>query len=120
MSWKLDKERPICPQICERLSVMIASGQLKPQEKLMSVRELALTAGVNPNTVQKAFEQLCSMELIYSARGSGWYVSDNANEAVKVVKRLISEKTENYLCEMQNLGLSYDEVKQYIIDWRGK
>ena len=65
MSWQLDKNRAICPQICERLCVEIANGTLKPNDKLASVRELAIRAGVNPNTVQKAFEQLEQDELIY-------------------------------------------------------
>ena len=44
MSWNLDKNRPICPQLCEQISVKIACGELKPGEKLMSVREVALSA----------------------------------------------------------------------------
>ena len=54
MNWSLDKKQPICPQICEKLCVMIASGELSPGDRLMSVRDVALSAGVTPNTVQKS------------------------------------------------------------------
>ena len=50
----LDKKRPICPQLCEQICVNIACGRYKEGERMPSVREMALEAGVNPNTVQHA------------------------------------------------------------------
>ena len=46
MDWMLDKKRPICPQICERLCILIATEKVGAGERLMSVREVALQAGV--------------------------------------------------------------------------
>ncbi len=116
MGWSLDKGRPICPQICEQLSVKIAAGEFKPNERLMSVREVALAAGVNPNTVQKAFEQLEREGLIYSVRGSGWFV-DNVGSAKVTVEKLILDKTAAYIEEMEALGLSLEQIKNYIKEW---
>lgn len=118
MSWKLDKNRPICPQICERLCVEIAGGVLAPHERLCSVRELAVRAGVNPNTVQKAFEQLEAQGLIYSVRGSGWFVSESTEDAATIVKELTLRKTSAYFEEMSALGYSESDVKEYIKEWR--
>ena len=81
MDWGLDKDRPICPQLCEIICVKIASGEVKAGDRLRSVRELAVEAGINPNTVQKTYEELERMGLIYSARGSGWYVGDDTSAA---------------------------------------
>lgn len=117
MNWILDKKRPICPQICEQLSVKIASGEFKPDERLLSVREVALQAGVNPNTVQKAFEQLNTQGLIYSVRGSGWYVSDNIATAKETVDKIIQTKTAEYFCEMQKMGLSDEQIINYVKEW---
>ncbi len=117
MAWSLDKARPICPQICEQLSVMIASGEFSPNQRLMSVREVAVNAGVNPNTVQKAFEQLESHGLIYSVRGSGWFVSESIDNAVATVEELTKLKTREYFSEMGKLGLGIDQTKQYIKEW---
>ena len=58
MQWTLDKSRPICPQICEQICLAVANGEFAAGEKLFSVREVALMLGVNPNTVQKSFEEL--------------------------------------------------------------
>lgn len=118
MDWRLDKKRPICPQICEKLCVLIASGEIGAGERLMSVREVAVYAGVTPNTVQKSFEQLEVQGVIYSKRGSGWYVSDNTAIAQDVLKRLIRTKTVNYLNDMQNLGLDKKEIIEIIKEFR--
>lgn len=117
MNWSLDKKRPICPQICEQLCVKIASGEFKANEQLLSVRQVAVQAGVNPNTVQKAFEQLDAQGLIYSVRGSGWYVNDNIETAKKSVENLIKDKTASYFSEMLKLGLTVDEIKNHIKEW---
>lgn len=110
MDWILDKKRPICPQICENLCVIIATGQLAAGEKLMSVREVALSAGVTPNTVQKSFEQLEQEGIIYSKRGSGWYVSEDTHIARETLQKLVRQKTETYLNDMYSLGLSKENV----------
>lgn len=117
MGWSLDKSRPICPQIGEQLSVKIASGEFAPSERLMSVREVALQAGVNPNTVQKAFEQLEAQGLIYSVRGSGWFVSENTVTAKKTVEKFTHDKTAAYFEEMTKLGYSEEQIKKIVEEW---
>ena len=118
MDWRLDKKRPICPQICEKLCVLIASGEITAGERLMSVREVAVYAGVTPNTVQKSFEHLEAQGVIYSKRGSGWYVNENTEIANKVLNDLIRLKTIHYLNDMQNLGLDKKEIIQIIKEFR--
>jgi DNA-binding transcriptional regulator YhcF (GntR family) len=118
MKWELDKSRAICPQICEQLCVGIASGELESGAKLFSVREVAVSAGVNPNTVQKSFEQLEQKGIIYSIRGSGWYVGDDTSAAKEMVTKLISEKTLEYFTQMKALSLDETEIKQYVKEWQ--
>ena len=110
MDWTLDKKRPICPQICEQLCVLIATGKIKAGERLMSVREVAVNAGVTPNTVQKSFEQLEQKGIIYSRRGSGWYVTEDIRVARETMQALVNSKTNAYLNDMYSLGLKNDEI----------
>jgi DNA-binding transcriptional regulator YhcF (GntR family) len=110
MEWRLDKNRAICPQICDTICVMIASGDITPGEKLTSVREVAAEADVTPNTVQKAYVLLEQRGVIYSKRSSGWYVSDRVDIAKDILTNLIHTKTADYLNDMQNLGLDKKEV----------
>ena len=110
MKWLLDKSRPISPKIYEKICFLISCGEIKPGDKLMSVREVALTAEVTPNTVQKSFEQLENSGVIFSKRGSGWYVSDNVEAAKKTVAGIIAAKTKDYILEMRALGLSEEKI----------
>ncbi len=117
MAWKLDKTRPICPQIREQICVLIAQGDLVAGGRLYSVREVALKAGVNPNTVQKAFAQLEETGIIFSVRGSGWFVSENTETAKEMVNALRRVKVAAFFKDMEQLGLSPDKTKKYIEEW---
>lgn len=117
MQIKLDKNRPLCPQICEQLCVSIAKGELKPNERLLSVREIAVKLGVNPNTVQKAFEQLEGRGLIYSQRGSGWYVADSKEVAQQTVDELIKARMAQFFEDMNTLGVEKDSIKTLVEEW---
>lgn len=110
MQWMIDKERPICPQINEQIAARIALGEFKPQERLASVRDVAVAAGVNPNTVQKAFESLEAEGLIYSVRGSGWFVSDAVGTAQQKLQKLAEEKINALFQSLKTLGYSREQV----------
>lgn len=120
MEWRPDKNRPICPQIKEWISVRIACDDLKENEQLHSVRDVAIEIGVNPNTVQKAYEQLKALGLIYSVQGSGWFVGENKEIAIETVNALIKEKTRSYIKDMELLGQTIESTKQYIKEWENE
>lgn len=117
MDWILDKSRAICPQISEQLCMKIASGEFAPAERLMSVREVAMQAGVNPNTVQRSFEELEQKGILYSIRGSGWYVAEDISLAKDVLEEIKRAKTKAFFEAMNMLGLENSEVKKYIEEW---
>lgn len=117
MNWTLDKNKPICPQICQQLCASIAAGELLPNQRLLSVRDVAVTAGVNPNTVQRAFEQLEQQGILYSARGAGWFVSEDITAARDMRRELVRRKTESFFQEMNSLGVSAEEVKTIVEGW---
>lgn len=119
MNWTLDKSRPICPQICEQICAAVANGEFSAGERLLSVREIALLAGVNPNTVQKSFEELERRGVIHSVRCSGWYVNENTDSATRELCSLRKKRTEEYLAEMAQLGCGPDEIIKYINECQG-
>lgn len=118
LDWKLDKKRPLCPQICEWICVQIACGKLKAGERLQPVREIAVEAGVNPNTVQRSFELLEEQGVLYSVRGSGWFAAENPAKAGQMREQLLREKTAAYFAAMQALGLEDEAVKEYVKEWK--
>ena len=81
-----DNERPIYIQLVEKIRLEIISGKLKSGERIPSVRELALTARVNPNTMQKALVELENEGLVYTERTNGKFVTDN-KELIEKIKR---------------------------------
>lgn len=117
MNWVLDKSRAICPQISEQLCMRIACGEYEPNERLMSVRDVAVEAGVNPNTVQHSFEELEHQGILYSIRGSGWYVAEDISLAQNVLEKIWMEKTKAYFDTMKTLGLEKEAVKKYVEEW---
>ena len=118
MGWNLDKDKPIYPQLTERLAMLIARGRFAPEERLMSVREVAVEAGVNPNTVQKAFEQLEAKGIIYSVRGSGWFVSTDPEAAKAEAERIVTVKVGDFFAEMEALGYTPEQTREFVGRWQ--
>ena len=114
MKWIIDKNRPICPQIEDRICASIALGDILPGSKLKSVREVALETGVNPNTVQKAFSELERDGMIFSRVGSGLYVSEDIEPAREKLRQLLNTKTDRFLAEMADLGADAEKVMELI------
>lgn len=67
--------RPIYEQIVEQISELILKGVLEPDEKLPSVRSLAMELSINPNTIQRAYAELERRGFLYSVKGRGNFVS---------------------------------------------
>lgn len=114
MDYIFDNERPIYVQLVENLRIEIVSGKLKIGERLPSVRELALTARVNPNTMQKALVELENEGLVYTERTNGKFVTDNKELIEKIKRKLAKEKVNNYIKDMKNIGITYEQSIQYL------
>lgn len=120
MDYILDDARPIYIQLVEKIESEIVSGKLKSGERLPSVRELALIAKVNPNTMQKALAELENKGLVYTERTNGKYVTNNKELIEKIKKDLAKEKVANYLNDMQNIGITCEEAIIYLQELGGK
>lgn len=117
MNWTPDKKKPICPQICQQICAFIAAGDLVPHQRLLSVRELAVTAGVNPNTVQHAFTQLEQQGILYSQRGAGWFVAPDITAATEMHRNAVREKVSTFFAEMAELGIDAEQTKEFVKEW---
>lgn len=106
------KQKPIYLQIADRLMEQILQGEPAEDDRMPSVRDVAVNMGVNPNTVMRTFEQLQSEEIIYNRRGVGYFVSPDAK------KRILAEQRREFLEEelplirqkMQMLGITFEDV----------
>lgn len=105
---------PIYLQIVSEIKKQIVSGKLIPGERISSVRELALTYKVNPNTMQKALIELEENGLIKTERTNGKFVTEDENIINKIKNDYADNLTQNYLSEMISLGITKQEIKERI------
>ncbi len=96
--------KPIYEQIKDGLRRLVVSGAVKKDEKLPSVRELATSLSINPNTIQKAYRELEQEGYIYTIAGKGSYAAERADvasgrnvELMKEFDEIVKELL--YLCE---------------------
>ena len=110
MEWKLDPSRPIYQQIIETVETAIASGQFHPGQQLPSVRDLALEAGVNPNTMQRALSEMERGGLVTSRRTSGRYITEDENMIREARNAIADGEISRFLQRMADLGVSKQEL----------
>lgn len=110
MAWDLNSDRPIYTQLVERLQMQIVSGFYSPGGRLPSVRELAAEAGVNPNTMQKAFAELERSNLIITQRTNGRSVTEETDMIKKIQTELAAKQIKDFLERMKELGFEKEEI----------
>ncbi len=104
MAWEMDNARPIYLQLMERIQLEIITGTYLPGDKLPAVRELAMTAAVNPNTMQKALTELEKLGLVYAKRTSGRFITEDAALLENMKKELATKHIDEFLTNMKQLG----------------
>lgn len=110
MSWKFSNDKPIYLQVEDQIKQKIATNEYKSGDKLESVRELAIIAGVNPNTIQKALINLENEGLIITKRTCGKYITEDEKLLKKYKKNYLNSKIDNFINEMKNLGYDKNEI----------
>ena len=97
-------------QLMERIQRDIIAGVYQPGDKLPSVRDLALEAAVNPNTMQKALSELERSGLVYSQRTSGRFITEDTEMLTQMKKELATEHIQEFFQKMEQLGFSRAEL----------
>ena len=106
MHWIFRPDAPIYTQLMEQLTLAILAGDYPAGMRLPSVRDLALDAGVNPNTVQRALTELERDGLIFSQRTAGRFVTEDIDLIEGAKLRLVKEKAAEFLAATEKLGFS--------------
>jgi len=115
--------KPIYLQIADYCINGIVSGRWQPDEKMPSVRNLAVEFAVNTHTVLKAYEELEAQGLIHTRRGLGYFISPDARDVAHKVKRREFHDTTmpEFFAAMDNLGITIEDVAEcYLKEWRAK
>ena len=110
MQWKFDGNAPIYTQLVDQMKLGIVSGEWIPGQRIPAVRELAVDAGVNPNTMQRALQELERQGLMFSQRTSGRFVTED-REMIEDAKRTLANRhISAFIRQMQALGYTRQEI----------
>lgn len=110
MEWTFSADLPIYSQLVAQIKLAIVSGVYLPGERLAPVRELAMDAGVNPNTMQRALQELEREGMVYTQRTSGRFVTEDT-KVIESAKKLLAEREiKSFLAQMGRLGYPQEEI----------
>ena len=118
MAWNLQSDRPIYAQLVEQIQRMIVTGVFPAGSRLPSVRELAVEAAVNPNTMQRALARLEEDGLLYTQRTSGRYVTEETNRIMQAKEAMAGELIRQFIENMEksHLNNAIDTIMKLIND----
>ena len=110
MEWSFRNDLPIYSQLIEQIRLAIVSGVFAPGMRLSSVRDMAAEAGVNPNTLQRALQELERQGLVYSQRTNGRFVTEDARVIDENKRALAQGQLAAFLDAMKKLGYERAEI----------
>ena len=104
---------PIYEQIKKEFKKEIFSGNLKPNDPLPSIRDLATELLINPNTVARAYRELEMQGFIYTRKGKACYISDDSTQLmVEERKSILIQSLDELIGEAKKYGLDPEEIKR--------
>lgn len=110
------ERRPLYEQLKEKIKELIISGVLKPDDKIPSVREMAQSLTINPNTIQKAYKDLETEGFIYSVRAKGSFVSPCDHVVNEVRLDELWGEMARILAELIYLNVAKEQVLSFVND----
>lgn len=110
MDWQFDSSMPIYTQLVYKIELAIVSGEFVRGQRLSAVRDMAAEAGVNPNTMQRAFQELERQGLVYTQRSSGRYVTEDMTVIENTKQALARENIKSFMDSMRRIGYRREEI----------
>lgn len=111
----LNNPKPTYQQIVDQVRKAIATNVLKPGDQLPTIREAAIQARVNRNTISRAYLEMEHLGLLRSRQGSGCFVSENGIEMVQQEKlRILQTKVDELLMEARHYRVNDEELIQLL------
>lgn len=116
MTIEFDNNLPIYLQIMNYIKLQIVTGKLGPGEKIPSVRELAAELKINPNTIQRTFQELEREGVAESRRGLGRFVTSEDEKIMSIKKEMASDLLGRFIGGMKELGFDNDNIVKIVAE----
>lgn len=110
MAKEFKTSKPIYLQIADHVFQKIIREELKPGDKLPSVREMAVLMGVNPNTIQRTYSEMERMGVVETRRGQGTFIVENSEIITELKQTIQLEVISSFVKKMKELGFSKEEM----------
>lgn len=120
MGIKFDNKIPIYMQIMDFIKQAIVTGKLKGGEKVPSVRILSEKLKVNPNTIQRAYQELEREGITFTQRGMGTFVTEDAKKIFELRKEMAKESLSQFIISMKQLGFGREEMLDMLSEMLNK
>lgn len=111
-NWRndFDERIPIYLQIINQFCRSLVKGELHPGDRIPSIRDLALMLKVNTNTIQRAYQEMERKQLIFSQRGTGYFVMKDEKMIQTVKDEMVQNAAAQFLEEMRALGYKDSQI----------
>lgn len=114
MEWNITGGRPVYVQLVEQLELALLNGTFPPGSRVPPVRELAAEAGVNPNTMQRALQELESRGLLQAQRTAGRTVTADGQILQTLRRGRAAALASEFLRQMKALGLGRAQTEELL------
>jgi len=115
-----DERSPIYEQIVTQFCRSLIKGELTPSDRIPSIRDLALQLKVNTNTVQRAYQEMERRQLIYSRRGTGYFITEGTDMVQEIKTEMLKDVVQRFLEEMRSLGYKDNQIKNELENFMSK
>ena len=115
MAWNLQSDRPIYAQLVEEIQRRIVTGVYPAGSRLPAVRELAVEASVNPNTMQRALAKLEEDGLLYTQRTSGRFVTEETERIMQAKEEMAADLIRRFIESIGTLGYTSEQAMELIL-----
>jgi len=105
---------PIYKQIKRNIYKSLLRGEIKDGEMLPSIRDLASSIRVNPNTVARSYREMESEGIVVARQGLGYIIITDRNQIKKIILEELKKDLSDYLIRYQKLGVTLEEVLEVI------
>ncbi|MBR5202096.1 MAG: GntR family transcriptional regulator [Clostridia bacterium] len=114
MAWKFSSDKPVYLQIADRIVKKVLSGEYSVGEQIPTVRQIALEAAVNPNTVQHAFSELENEGLIISKGTLGRFVTEDTEIVATCRHKMAEQIVRDFAKNMEHLSITKEQAIKMI------
>ncbi|MDO4617831.1 MAG: GntR family transcriptional regulator [Lachnospiraceae bacterium] len=114
---EFQNNQPIYLQVINDIKRRLIRGEISSGEKLSSVRELAQTYQINPNTASRVYKEMETMGICFTRRGLGTFITEDEEKIMEIRQEMAGEYLQEFIKGMTEMGFSFDEIRKMLEEY---